>query len=391
MPLRRLMARSSSRARQNHSRAANGDEIAHAALPDVKLVIQLPCLNEREQLADTLADLPRHIEGFDEIEVLVVDDGSTDGTSQRAAELGVHHIVRFPAHRGLAAAFVAGIDAALRLGADVIVNTDADNQYRGSDVARIVAPIQMRRADVVIGDRQIAASPHFSAAHRALQRWGSSVVRSLSGTEVADATSGFRAFSRRAACHLFVHNRFTYTLETIIHGGRSGLVFEDVTVVTNARRRDSRLFKSIPHYLRRGIPVLLRAYVMYQPVQAFALLAAALFVCGAVLETRFGYFYLTNPLYNGHQQSLVVGVGCTILSFAVALLAILSDLLAANRRLLEDVLARLRRLDAHLGRDAREAGERLEGIESTGAAPWRSERGPERTRSVATVGAGRGR
>ena len=348
----------------------------------MKLVIQLPCLNEREQLAQTLADLPRHIDGIDEIEVLVVDDGSTDGTSQRAAELGVHHIVRFPEHRGLAAAFMAGVDAAMRLGADVIVNTDADNQYRGVDVARIVAPILLGRADVVIGDRQIEASPHFSPAKRVLQRWGSALVRRLSGTAVGDATSGFRAFSRRAACRLFVHSRFTYTLETIIHGGRSGLVFEDVTLTTNPKRRDSRLFRSIPHYLRRGVPVLFRAYVMYQPVQAFAFVAAALFVCGAVLESRFFYYYLTNPLYSGHQQSLVVGVGCTIVSFLVALFAILSDLLAANRRLLEELLGRVRRLDGRLARETRENGEGVDDVQSTGAAPWRAEREVDRARSA---------
>jgi glycosyltransferase involved in cell wall biosynthesis len=337
----------------------------------VKLVIQIPCLNERDQLAGMLADLPRTLEGVDEIEVLVIDDGSTDGTSDRAAELGVHHVVRFPRNRGLSAAFVAGIDAALRLGADIIVNTDADNQYRGEDIARLVAPVVERRADVVIGDRQTDTIAHFSRFKRLLQRWGSRVVRSASGTRVADATSGFRALSRRAALGLFVHNRFSYTVETIVQGGRAGLSFENVAIRTNPKTRDSRLFTGLGQYLRRNGPVILRAYGMYRPVQTFAYVALAFLAAGLGLVGRFLYFFALDPKHSGHQQSLTVGVGLVVLAGLLGVVAMLSDLLAANRRLLEDVLARMRRLDAQLAAETLRRKEPLDGVRSTGAPPWR--------------------
>jgi glycosyltransferase involved in cell wall biosynthesis len=282
----------------------------------------------------------------------------------------VHHIVRFAANRGLSAAFMAGVDASLRLGADVIVNTDADNQYPGADIARLVEPILARRADVVIGDRQTHRIAHFSLMKRMLQRWGSSLVRRASGANVTDATSGFRALSRRAAYRTFVHNRFTYTIEMIIQGGRAGLVFENVKIQTNARTRESRLFTSIPQYLRRAGPVILRAYAMYCPVQSFASIAIVFFAAGASLAGRFVYLYVKNPTYSGHAQSLVAGVGLVILAFLVGLLAAVSELLAANRRLAEETLARVRRLDAEAARAARERGEALDGITSTGAAPW---------------------
>jgi glycosyltransferase involved in cell wall biosynthesis len=339
----------------------------------VKLIIQIPCLNERDHLGPTLADLPRHIDGIDSIEVLIVDDGSTDGTSAKAVELGAHHIVRFPRNRGLSAAFMAGVEACLRLGADVVVNTDADNQYPGADIARLVAPILAGRADVVIGNRQTDRIAHFSWLKRRMQRWGSGMVRRVSGTQITDATSGFRAIRREAAYRLFVHNRFSYTLETIIHGGRSGVVFENVPIVTNATRRPSRLFTSIPQYLRRNGPVILRAYAMYRPVQTFFTLALLLLAVGATLMGRFAYLYARDPSYAGHTQSLVVGVGAVILSFLVALFAMLSDLLAGNRRLLEDVLARVRRLDADASRLAVERGASVEGVQSTGAPPWRKD------------------
>jgi glycosyltransferase involved in cell wall biosynthesis len=337
----------------------------------VKLVIQIPCLNEREQLAEMLADLPRTVPGIDEIEVLVIDDGSTDGTDERAAELGVHHVVRFPRNRGLSAAFMAGIDAGLRLGADVIVNTDADNQYKGEDIARLVAPILAGRADIVIGDRQTDTIEHFSFLKRLLQRWGSRVVRGASGTAVADATSGFRAMNRKAAAGLFVHNRFSYTVETIVQGGHTGLFFENVPIRTNPKTRESRLFKGMFQYLKRNGPVILRSYGMYRPVQTAASVALTFFLGGAVLIGRFGYFYALDPRHSGHQQSLTVGVGLVVLAFLLGVVAALSDLLAANRRLNEEILARLRRIDAQLAAQARARSEPLDGIRSTGAAPWR--------------------
>jgi glycosyltransferase involved in cell wall biosynthesis len=339
----------------------------------VKLIIQIPCFNEHDHLGPTIADLPRRIEGIDSIEVLVIDDGSTDGTRDKAAELGVHHIVRFPSNRGLSAAFMAGIEASLRLGADVIVNTDADNQYPGGDIPRLVQPILAGHADVVIGDRQTDKIAHFSPLKRWMQRWGSSMVRTVSGTRVSDTTSGFRAIRREAAYRMFVHNRFSYTLETIIHGGHSGIVFSDVPIQTNPTRRASRLFRSLPQYLRRNGPVIVRAYAMYRPAQTFLYVAFLLLFAGGALIGRFGYLYVRDPLYAGHTQSLVVGVGAVILSFLVGLLAMLSDLLAGNRRLLEELLAHVRRLDADVSMRAAERGVAVEGVETTSATPWRKD------------------
>ncbi|MBW2253882.1 MAG: glycosyltransferase family 2 protein [Deltaproteobacteria bacterium] len=336
----------------------------------MKLIIQIPCLNERDQLGATFADLPREIDGIDVIEVLIIDDGSTDGTASVAESLGVHHIVRFPRNRGLSAAHTAGIDACLRLGADVVVNTDADNQYPGADIPRLVKPIVEGRADIVVGDRQTDRIPHFSPLKRLLQRWGSHLVRRASGVAVMDSTSGFRAMNRKAISTLFVHNKFTYTLETIIQAGNAGLVLENVKITTNPETRESRLFKSIPQYLRKNGPVIFRSYGMYWPVQTFGFIATILFLSGALLDGRFLYFYFFTDQGGGHVQSLLAGVGAILLAFIVGLMAYMGDLLAANRRLSEELLVRVRRLDTLISLRERENGVPLEGIHSTGAATW---------------------
>lgn len=337
----------------------------------IKLIIQIPCLDEREHLPATLADLPRAIAGVSSIEVLVIDDGSRDGTSEVAASLGVHHLVRFPRNRGLAAAHMAGLDACLRLGADVVVNTDADNQYKGEDIARLVAPVLAGRADIVVGDRQTDTIAHFSWLKRVLQRWGSALVRRASGTAVVDSTSGFRAMNRKAVSTLFVHNQFSYTLETMIQAGKAGLVVENVAITTNPKTRESRLFSSIPEYLRKNGPVIFRAYGMYWPVQTFGFFALLFLLLGLGLGGRFLYYYVQEPDVSRHIQSLQVGVGSIVLAFVVGLMAFLGDLLASNRRLNEELLARVRRLDAELAAQRRRRGEPIEGVVSTEAPSWR--------------------
>jgi glycosyltransferase involved in cell wall biosynthesis len=336
----------------------------------IRLIIQIPCLNEKEQLPGTFAQLPRSIPGVDAVEVLVIDDGSGDGTDEVALRLGVHYIVRFGERRGLAAAHMAGLDAALRLGADIVVNTDADNQYKGTDIARLVAPVLAGDVDIAVGNRGTDAVPHFSWAKRLLQRWGSGLVRALSGTPVIDSTSGFRAINRKALLTLFVHNAFSYTLETLIQAGEAGLVVGNVPITTNPATRESRLFSSIPEYLRRNGPVIFRAYSMYRPLQTFGILAIVLFAFGSALGLRFLYYYVTAG-GAGHIQSLQVGVGAVVLAFIVGLMALLGDLLAANRRLNEELLARIRRLDAERAVEARITRGSVEGVILTGAAAWR--------------------
>ena len=342
----------------------------------MKLIIQIPCFNEQENLGETFADLPRVINGIDEIEVLIIDDGSSDATFEEAVRLGAHYIVRFPQNRGLSAAYQAGLNACMRLGADIVVNTDADNQYRGQDIARLVEPILAQEADMVIGDRQTDTIKHFSLLKRILQRWGSRIVRRASGTEVVDAASGFRAINSKAMSYLFVHNKFTYTLETIIQAGSIGLNIKNVKIRTNPAKRKSRLANSIMDYLRRNGPVIFRSYTMYWPVQTFGYMGLALFMFGLILVVRFLFYFIQNPNYSGHIQSLQVGVGSIILAFIVGLIALLGDLLASNRRLTEEILSRVKKLEAtavlqNLQFD-KNISYRFEDVYKTSASSWRS-------------------
>ena len=315
----------------------------------MKLIIQIPCLNEAETLPATLADLPREVDGFETVEWLIVDDGSTDGTVDVARDLGVDHIVRFSSNRGLAVAFQAGLDAALKLGADVIVNTDADNQYFGGDVAELVRPIVDGRADMVVGTRDIKHHDEFSPLKKVLQSWGSWIVRHASGTAIPDATSGFRAYSREAALRVNVVSRFTYTLETIIQAGKSDIALEHVPIRTNPKTRESRLFRSIPQYLKRSVGTIFRIYVMYEPLPVFLWPAAVAGLLGTFLTARFGWYYFTEPGPTGHIQSLIVGAALIIFSVQLVLLAVISELLRSNRMLLERILQRVRKIELELG------------------------------------------
>ena len=315
----------------------------------MKLVIQLPCLDEERTLPIALADLPREVDGFDVVEWLVIDDGSADGTAAVARECGVDHVVRLGSHKGLAVAFQAGLDAALKLGADVIVNTDADNQYDARDIPRLVAPILAGEADMVVGDRRVGAQEEFSKPKKLLQGWGSWVVRQASGTDVPDTTSGFRAYTREAALRLNVVSRFSYTLETIIQAGKSDIAIGHVPVRTNPRTRDSRLFRSTREYIRRSVGTILRVYAMYEPLRIFAWLALVFGAAGLALFGRFAWFYFTQDGPTGHVQSLVVGAALLVFALQLAVLGVLGDLLRANRVLIERTLHRVRKVELELG------------------------------------------
>ncbi|MGH7491768.1 MAG: glycosyltransferase family 2 protein [bacterium] len=310
----------------------------------MKLIIQIPCLNEEQTLPRTLCDLPERIDGIDEIEVLVIDDGSTDRTAEIARAHGVHHLVRFTNNKGLAEAFMAGLDASLKLGADLVVNTDADNQYRGSDIEKLIRPILERKADMVIGDRQIETIAHFSPLKKQLQKVGSWVVRHVSETNVPDATSGFRAYSREAALRMNVISRFTYTLETIIQAGKKNIALSHVQVQTNGKLRESRLFATIPSYLKRSIETIFRIYAMYEPMKTFAWIGVFIFTPGALLAARFLYYYFTGD-GTGHIQSLILASVLMIVGFQIAMIGLVADLIGGNRRLLEDALYRIKKIE----------------------------------------------
>ncbi|UCH78112.1 MAG: glycosyltransferase family 2 protein [Candidatus Coatesbacteria bacterium] len=308
----------------------------------MKVIIAIPCYNEAETLPAAFADLPRTLAGVDVVETLVVDDGSRDGTAEVARELGVTHLVRHKRNLGLAAAFRTAVDAALARGADVVVGTDADNQYAAADIPQLVAPLLAGEADLVVGCRDVASIPHFSLIKKMLQRLGSFVVRTLSGIKVSDATSGFRAYNREAAMRLVVLSKFTYTLETLIQAGYKGLTVAQVPVRVNAPTRPSRLFSSIPQYLRRSVNTILRAYLLFRPLRLLGIGAAVIFGAGLFLLGRWLYFYFTVAGPTGHVQSLLVGGVLILLGVQVLVIALLADLVAANRRLLEDVLYRIK-------------------------------------------------
>ena len=314
----------------------------------MKVIIQIPCFNEAEQLPATLRDLPHEIPGVDELEWLIIDDGSTDDTVAVARANGVDHIVRFTAHKGLAAAFQAGLDACLKLGADIIVNTDADNQYSGADIPKLVQPIIEGHADLVVGDRRVGQIEEFSPVKKTLQHVGSAVVRRFSDTTIPDVTSGFRAYSREAALQVQVVSKFTYALETIIQAGKMFVAIDSVPIATNPKTRESRLFSSIWQYVRRNALAILRIYTMYEPLRVFTIAAGLVAIVGAAIWARFIYYFATGDGH-GHVQSLILGATMLVISVQLAALGVLADVLAAIRVLLQRSLERIQRLELRLG------------------------------------------
>lgn len=310
----------------------------------MKLVIQIPCHNEAQVIAHTIKTLPTALDGFDTIEYLVVDDGSDDGTAQVALEAGAHHLVTLPGHLGLAAAFTSGLDASVKQGADVIVNTDADNQYHADDIALLVKPIIEGRAQIVVGDRGVATSENFATYKRVLQRMGSWVVAQVSGMNIPDATSGFRALTREAALRTLVLNDYSYTLETLIQAGARRMPVEYVKIRTNPQTRPSRLIRSIPHYVANSTATIVRSYTLYRPLRVFSTLGGILILGGLALVGRFLYFYF-NGIGTGHVQSLLVSAVLLIVGFQVILIGLVADLIGFNRKILEELLYRIKCVD----------------------------------------------
>jgi len=308
----------------------------------LKLIIQVPCYNEAETLPSVVADLPRAIAGVDKIETLVINDGSTDGTERIARECGVDHVVNLPCNRGLAVAWAAGVEVALRAGADLIVNTDGDNQYSGADIPRLVEPILNGEAEFVIGSRPIESIPHFSWFRKRLQRIGSWVVSRFAGVSVPDAASGFRAYSREAAMLLNVISPYSHCMETLIRAARKGIRIKSVPINVNPKLRESRLMRSLPHYLYRQAVDIFRVFTMVAPLKVFAVASLLLFLPGLVGCIRYLYFFF-NHRGAGHVQSLLLSVMLIILSFMVGLVGLAADMISANHRLVEDILYRLKR------------------------------------------------
>ena len=310
----------------------------------MKLIIQIPCYNEAETLKVALDHLPKHIDGIDQIEVLIINDGSTDATVQVAREWGVNHIVTFKQNKGLARGFMAGIDACLHLGADIIVNTDADDQYCGEDIAKLVRPILEEKADIVIGERPIDETEHFSWIKKRLQHFGSWVVRKASNTDIPDAPSGFRALSREAAMRINVVNDYTYTLETIVQAGRERIAITSVPIRTNGELRPSRLFNSILGYVKKSMLTIIRAYMMYKPLKCFTFLSIPPILIGLGIGCRYLYF-IAKGIAGGHVQSLILACTLIIMGFVTLVVGLLADVLAANRKLIEDTQYHVRRME----------------------------------------------
>ena len=307
----------------------------------MKLIIQIPCLNEETTLPQTLKDIPENIEGIDSIEILVIDDGSTDKTVEVAKSMGVHHILKLTNNKGLAKAFISGVNQALKLDADIIVNTDADNQYFGGDIVKLIQPILRKEADIVVGDRQVETIRHFSPMKIFLQKFGSWVVRQLSGTLIPDATSGFRAYSRDAALQLNVVSDFTYTIETIISAGKKNLAITHVPVKTNKKLRESRLFPSIRVYLKRSLVTMLKVYSMYRPLKIFTIAGGTTFILGFAIGCRYLFFFFMGQT-EGHIQSLILSAILLIVGFQIIMMGIAAELIAVNRQLLEDIQVRIK-------------------------------------------------
>jgi len=310
----------------------------------VKLFVQIPCYNEALTLAQTVADIPRQIDGVDEIRVLVIDDGSTDDTVMVAEQAGVDYVVRNPNNRGLARTFRTGVDACLRLGADVIVNMDGDNQYRGRDIPKLIRPILDGQVEIVVGDRQTREVDHFSASKKLLQQVGSAVVRRLSGLNIPDAVSGFRAMSRTAALRLNIVSPFSYTIEMLIQAGKKHMAVTSVPIETNPATRESRLFSSIPRFIERSLTTMIRMYAMYQPLRVFFFIGSLFMVTGLLPIIRFLYFHLIGR-GDGHIQSLILGGVLVMMGFISYMIGLVADLISFNRQLQEMTLERVRQVE----------------------------------------------
>jgi glycosyltransferase involved in cell wall biosynthesis len=313
----------------------------------MKLIIQIPCYNEEESLPITLSALPKTIDGIDQIETLVIDDGSTDNTLAVAHRAGVDHLVSFPKNRGLARAFMAGIEKSLAAGADIIVNTDADNQYRADDIPLLLVPILEGTADFVVGERPISETEHFSPLKKSLQRLGSWVVRVASKTEIPDAPSGFRAISREAAKRLHVFSEYTYTLETIIQAGQKGFAVASVPIRTNEDLRTSRLVKSIRAYVVRSMSTTIRVFMTYKPFRFFAVPGFTCFIVGFLIGIRFIYFYAIGE-GDGHIQSVILSGILMTTGFLMSVIGLVADLISVNRKLLEEIDWRVKNIEEHI-------------------------------------------